>query len=73
MSIRIFLHDLIGVFAMSFDASHGILIGDSIVVHVVVVFRVTRKVALCLFYSKGGIFGIPMVQVPLGISCCCLI
>ena len=50
----------IGVFAI--DVSHGILIGGSIKLDVIIVGRVRSKDALCLFSSKGSTFGIPLVK-----------
>ena len=70
MSIRIFLCMSIGIVAI--DVSHGILMGGSITFDVITFGRVRSKGVLCWFSSKDGMFGIPIVQAPLGTSCCCI-
>ena len=70
MLIRPFLCISIGVIAI--DVSHGILMGGSKTFDVITFGRVRRKGALGWFSSKGGMFGIPRFQVPLGMSCCCI-
>ena len=51
---------------VAIDVSHGVLMGGSIIFDIITFGKVRSKGALCWFYSKGGMFGIPRVQVPLG-------
>ncbi len=73
MSIRLFLFGTMGVFATMFDVSLSMFIRGPISTDVVVLGKVNNKGARCGVKSKGEILVIPMVEISLGMFCCCII